>query len=171
MKIPFSLILYFCFLVSGTCLAQSLKIDKDLEQALQTVDSKNIEAHIRYLADDRLRGRLPGTPGYKMAMEYVINQFKAAGVEPAGEDKDYLQVVRLRKAFTNKNAQFALTDKNNKEETLKSGEDFILYPHFENPNVNLEADLVFVGSGISAPELGYDDYAGIDVKNKIVVIR
>ncbi|PSR57196.1 peptidase M28 [Adhaeribacter arboris] len=170
MKVP-HLIFYFCFLLTGTGVAQTLKPDKNIEQVLQVVDPKNIEAHVRYLADDRLLGRLPGTPGYKMAMDYVVSQFKAAGVEPAGENGSYLQLVRLRKAFTGKEASFALSDKNGKQETLQSGTDFILYPHFENPQVNLAASLAFVGSGISAPELGYDDYAGMNVTGKVVVVR
>ncbi|QMU28234.1 M28 family peptidase [Adhaeribacter radiodurans] len=171
MKVSGFIIFYFCIILTGTGLAQTFKPNKNVEQALQTIDPKNIEAHIRYLADDRLLGRLPGTSGYQIAMDYVVNQFKTAGVEPAGENGSFLQQVRLRKAFTNKGARFALSDANGKEEALRNGEDFILYPHFENAQVTLQAPLAFVGYGISAPELNYNDYAGLDVKGKVVVIR
>ncbi len=151
--------------------SQELKIAKKVRKILGKIKPDDLQAHIKYLADDRLKGRLPGTPGYQLAVDYVVNQFKAAGVEPAGEDNSYLQQVRLRKAFTNKEATLALVNATGTEEVLQNGKDFILYPHFENPIINVQASLVFVGYGISAPELNHDDYAGVDVKNKVVVIR
>ncbi|QNF34725.1 M28 family peptidase [Adhaeribacter swui] len=172
MKFSFALILTALLgLRISAAEAQISKKDKNVSSILKNVNPSDLEAHVRYLADDRLQGRLPGTPGYQIAVDYVVNHFKTAGVEPAGENNSYLQTVRLRKAFTNQQAAIALNDGRGNEENLKNGEDFILYPHFEDPQVSLQAPLVFVGSGISAPELNYDDYAGINVRGKIVVIR
>ncbi|RDC62697.1 M28 family peptidase [Adhaeribacter pallidiroseus] len=171
MNKPLILILLLGVLRIGTPYAQNLKINKNTASLLQTVKPENLQAHVTFLADDRLKGRLPGTPGYQMAVDYAVEQFKAAGVEPAGENNSYLQPVRLRKAFTNKDATLAVINGPGKEEALRNGKDFIIYPHFENPAIHVQAALVFVGSGISAPDLNYDDYAGVDVTNKIVVIR
>ena len=67
--------------------------------ALPTVQPAAFEAHVRYLADDRLRGRLPGTPGYQLAVDYVTAQLQKNGVAPAGDAGGYTQKVRLRRAF------------------------------------------------------------------------
>ena len=171
MKKSVFFLIAFILNFSGRAYTQELTLDKKVVKILKKVKPTDLEAHVKFLADDRLQGRLPGTPGYQMAVDYVVDQFKATGVEPAGEANSYLQQVRLRKAFTNKDAIITLTDATGKAEALQNGKDFILYPHFENPIINLQGALVFVGSGISAPELNYDDYAGVDVKNKIVVIR
>src|SRR6187551_2911975 len=87
----FSLVL----LVSGLASAQDFK---DVSPFLQKVQPDSIRAHIKFLADDRLKGRLPGTPGYQMAMDYVIGEYKRMGLEPAGENKGFLQTVKLRRA-------------------------------------------------------------------------
>ena len=161
----------FCFFTAHRTFAQSLKADKEVARVLATVKPQTLAAHVNYLADDRLRGRLPGTPGYQMAVDYVIARLKEARVTPAGENGTYLQKINFRKAFTNKEASLALINKAGQAEPLTLGKDYILYPHFEHPSVSFTAPLVFVGSGISAPELGYDDYAGVDVKGKIVVLQ
>jgi|APTNR8051073442_1049403.scaffolds.fasta_scaffold00005_339 Zn-dependent M28 family amino/carboxypeptidase len=143
---------------------------KDVSKLITTVQPDSIRAHIQYLADDRLKGRLPGTPEYKIAMQYVISHFKQMGIEPAGEDNSYFQKVPLRRAKLDpENVQMVFNPGADKKE-LEFGKDYVLMPHFEDASVMVEAPLVFVGYGISAPEFGYDDYAGVDVKGKIVVM-
>lgn len=142
----------------------------EVQRSLEKVKPEDIKAHIAYLADDKLKGRLPGTEGYQLAVDYVIDQYKAMGIEPGGENGTYLQLVRLRKATPGPDAKLISTDSKGKQEQLVLGKDFAVYPNLENPRVSVEAPLVFAGYGISAPELGYDDYADLDVKGKIVVI-
>ncbi|WP_210486011.1 M28 family peptidase [Rufibacter aurantiacus] len=165
----FKSLLLGALLVSGTSFAQSLTLDKEVTKQLNTVKPEAIKAHIKYLADDKLQGRLPGTPGYQMAVDYVVRQFKNLGIQPGGENGTYLQTVRLRKAFTGKDATLAFTT-NQGTKTLISGVDFTIYPNPQNPTVTLDAPLAFAGYGITAPEVGYDDYANLDVKGKVVVI-
>jgi hypothetical protein len=157
-------------LLQGSASAQSLALDKPVEKSLKKVKPNDIKAHIKYLADDRLLGRKPGTEGYQMAVDYVVEHYQKAGIEPGGENGTYLQLVRLRQSFPGKEANMTLADSLGSEMQLTYNRDFSVYPHAEEPEVNLEAPLVFAGYGISAPDLGYDDYAGIDVTGKIVVV-
>ncbi|WBO85748.1 M28 family peptidase [Hymenobacter yonginensis] len=125
---------------------------------------------MQYLADDQLRGRQPGTSGYKMAVDYVVAQLQQRGVQPAGENGTFLQTVQLRRAITEAGATLRLTPATGPASALVYGTDFTLYPNPEQPKTAVEAGLVFAGFGISAPELGYDDYAGLDARGKVVVL-
>ncbi|MBB6611698.1 M28 family peptidase [Pontibacter sp. Tf4] len=165
--------LYFlasCLLITGTAFSQTIKVEKPVSKAMQKVQPAVIKAHIDYLADDKLLGRKPGTPGYQMAVDYVIDQFQKTGVAPAGENNTYLQTVRLRQATTNPNASITASNAAGERTELVIGTDAAISPNPVLPQVTIEAPLVFAGFGISAPDLGYDDYAGLDAKGKIVVV-
>lgn len=170
MRNTLSILLLGGVLAAGCATTQQQGISNKVESSLEKVKPEDIKAHIAYLADDKLKGRQPGTAGYQMAVDYVIDQYKAMGIAPGGENGTYLQLVRLRKAFPGTDATFATTDNTGNQQTLVQGTDFAVYPNFEKPQVSVEAPLVFAGYGISAPELGYDDYAGLDARGKIVVI-
>nr|WP_262903385.1 M28 family peptidase [Hymenobacter psoromatis] len=130
-----------------------------------------LEAHVRYLADDRLRGRLPGTPGYQLAVDYVVSQLKKNGVAPAGERGTYTQAVRLRRAFIEPGAVASYQPAAGAAQSLVVGPAITFYPNPGQAEVAVaDAPLVFAGYGISAPELHYDDYAGLDVRGKVVVV-
>ncbi|QNH60673.1 M28 family peptidase [Hymenobacter sediminicola] len=143
---------------------------RKLRKALNTVDTASFKSHVQYLADDKLRGRQPGTPGYQMAVDYVVAQLQQRGVQPAGEKGTFLQTVRLRWAFTEVGSSLRLTPPTGLAALLTYGQDFTFYPNPKQTETTVEAGLVFAGFGISAPELGYDDYAGLDVKGKVVVV-
>lgn len=147
-------------------------IPADAQQAARSVKPDAIETHMRYLADDKLAGRKPGTPGYELAAQYVEQQFKTLGFKPAGQRGTYRQAVPLRKAQVREEAS-SLALQDGREQVLTYGKNFILSPNFGQPVSEVSAEVVFVGFGVSAPELGYDDYAGptgrgIDVRGKIV---
>jgi Peptidase family M28/PA domain len=142
---------------------QQIKLSKEVEQALSLVDTAQIKADITYLADDKLKGRLPGTEGYQMAVDYVVSQLKSLNVKPGGENGAWIQQVKLRKAFT-KDMVMSINN------TSVNNSDFFVFPNPEVPQIRLNAALVFARYGISEPSLGYDDYARLDVKGKIVVI-
>ena len=92
-------------------------------------------------------------------------------MQPAGEGGTYIQKVRLRRAFLKPGATFAARDAQGNALPLSAGQDYVLYPSPELPATRVaDAPLAFAGFGISAPELGYDDYAGLDVKGKVVMI-
>ena len=156
-----------CLLLLGqqlTVLGQSVP-----KQALQAINPDAIKATMTYLSDDLLEGRQPGTKGFALASKYVETQFMALGVKPA-INGSYLQKVPLRKGIVKeKNSSFSLLI-NGKEEVLDYNKHVIFSPNFINESSEIEAPLVFVGFGVHAPELQYDDYQGIDVKGKIVVM-
>ncbi len=157
-----------CFLAQAS-LAQG--IDPAAIAVLPTVQPAALEAHVRYLADDRLRGRLPGTPGYQLAVDYVIGQLKQNGVQPAGEKGTYTQAVRLRRAFVEPGATLSYQPASGAAQPLTFGPAATVYPNPGQAEVAVtDAPLVFAGYGISAPELKYDDYAGLDAKGKVVVV-
>ena len=156
-------------LLTQAALAQG--IDQAAIAALPTVQPAALEAHVRYLADDRLRGRLPGTPGYQLAVDYAIGQFKQNGVQPAGEKGTYTQAVRLRRAFVEPGAALSYQPASGAAQPLAFGPAITVYPNPGQAEVVVaNAPLVFAGYGISAPELKYDDYAGLDAKGKVVVV-
>ncbi|WP_345236992.1 M28 family peptidase [Hymenobacter saemangeumensis] len=159
------------FLLTLPAFAQpGLQVPASLTKALEQVKPENLRAHVAYLADDQLRGRAPGSPGYQLAVDYVTGQFKALGVLPAGEQGTYIQTLRLRRAFVQPGARFRLREGKAAPQALRAGQDFVLYPNPAQARVALQAPLVFAGYGISAPEQGYDDYEGLDVEGKVVVI-
>jgi len=150
--------------------AQNFTVSKPVADALAQVQATDVKAHIQYLADDKLQGRLPGKPGYQMAVDYVTDQLKKLGAQPAGDKGSYVQKVRLRRAFTGPDASLTVQSKQGAAAPLTYGQDFTLYPNPEEAQVNVQAPLIFAGYGISTPELGYDDYAGLDAKGKVVVV-
>jgi hypothetical protein len=158
----------FSILAVQTGFAQQVKLSPNVKKALETVSADEIKADITYLADDKLQGRMPGTEGYQMAVDYVVGRLKGLKVKPAGENGTWFQTVRLRKAITQKGATAALTNAGDLGITV--GKNLSITPNPEVPDVAVEGQLVFAGYGISQPKLGYDDYAGVDVKGKIVIV-
>lgn len=150
-----------------TAFAQQIKVSAEIQKAFAKIDTAQIKADIAYLADDKLKGRGPGTEGFQMAVDYVTARLKSLGVKPAGENGTWVQEVKLRKA-TAGTATATLTTKTATE--LKQGPDFNVLPNPSKPDVSLDAPLVFAGYGASEPSLGYDDYAGIDVRGKVVLV-
>jgi hypothetical protein len=124
---------------------------------------------MRILSADSLKGRKPGTPGFDMAAAYVVSQLKALGMQPAGENNTYRQDVPLRRWQVQEGASSLTLLVNGREQPLTYGKQFIFSPNPDHPVSDVTAPVVFVGFGVSAPELGYDDYKGLDVKGKVVM--
>lgn len=144
--------------------------DAGVEQALARIRPEAIRAHMRFLADDLLEGRGTGTRGYELAAKYVAARFEALGLEPAGAGGGYFQNVPMRKATTVGSECSLALIRDGRRSELVYGEDYLLQSGvlFEADS-SVTAPLVFAGYGVTAPELGYDDYAGLDVQGKIVV--
>lgn len=124
-------------------------------------------SHIEYLADDRLEGRDTGSRGYDQAADYVIEQFRSLGLQPAG-DNGYRQTVDFEVVRIDESRCAVDLLRGGKIEPVKLGVDATLGVS-TGAVEHIEADAVFVGHGFSVPELNYDDLAGQDVKGKIVV--
>ena len=124
--------------------------------------------HIKILADDKLEGRDTGSRGERAAQAYAVEQLKSAGAEPAGIDGFYQPVKFVSRQIVEKNCSLTLI-RDGKPEALTLGEDAIMGTRVM-PAPEVEALLVFVGYGLKVPEKNYDDFAGIDIRGKIIVI-
>ncbi|MGE0555250.1 MAG: M28 family metallopeptidase [Gemmatimonadales bacterium] len=133
------------------------------------ITAEGIARHLAVLADDSLAGRGTGQPGYRQAAAYVADQFRAIGLEPGGVDGSYFQPIRFREsALAPGGASVALGG--GRAGRLTPGADFVASPSLRDSVLELTGPVVFVGFGVSAPELGYDDYADLDVKGKVVAV-
>ncbi|MCC5996096.1 MAG: M28 family peptidase [Oceanicaulis sp.] len=124
-----------------------------------------VEAHIRFLADDLMEGREAGTRGYGLAANYVEAQFRLIGLEPAGED-GYRARVPLQTLTPLPEHAVLVID--GTEKAL--GRDFVVSAHPVHDHSSVEAGAVFAGYGLTAPGLGLDDYAGLDLDGQIAVV-
>ena len=167
----------FLLCVSTTLLAQQLS-PQDLaaaDAAAKTIHPEQIRAHIRFLSDSLLQGRAPGTPGYDVAAHYVATQLEGLGLQP-GMKGAWFQPVPLQKAAVNASKSALVLLGNGKERKLVDAKDYVLNAWFANSATkeaasaesDVSAPVVFVGFGVTAPDQNYDDYAGIDVRGKII---
>jgi hypothetical protein len=130
-----------------------------------------ISARIRFLSDDLLEGRFTGSRGHAIAERYVASELQLMGAEPGGDAGTFLQAVPMRGA-TKDPAKTSLVvhSRGKADKALKLEDDFILASDMRAASVDVEAPLVFAGFGVTAPEYGYDDLAGLDLKGKIAVL-
>ena len=122
----------FLFLACSTAFissAQQVQVTPSIRQALDQIDTTSIRSHIAYLADDKLKGRLPGTEGYQMAVDYVTGQLKQRGVAPGGDNGAYTQKLVIRKSVLNNTSAVAqLQHAHGKVESLVFCQDFTPVP-------------------------------------------
>jgi Zn-dependent M28 family amino/carboxypeptidase len=167
----------FIFLFTGASLAQS--VPAAFKKAEASVDAERIRAHVKFLSDDLLEGRGPGTRGGEIAAVYIASQFEAYGLKPGGDNGTYLQQVNFvgTKTIADK-THFSLVPDKPKDGgmhimlhsyDLKFGDDYTVNNRRLTESVDINAPIVFVGYGVVAPEFGWDDYAGVDVKDKVVL--
>ena len=133
-----------------------------------TAEGKAWWAHIQYLADDVLEGRNVGTPGFEKALDYVEKQFQAIGLKPAGT-AGYRQRVQLDSRTLVPDQSSLSIVRDGKDEPLVIGQDAVITARGEL-NGSLEAKMTFVGYGLSIPEAGWDDFAGQDMRGKVMVV-
>lgn len=137
--------------------------------AIDRIRARAIAAHVKFLADDLLEGRAPATRGGDLAAKYIATEFERIGLDPAGENGSYFQAVSILESATKPG--FTLTAKGaSRTESFSTPADLVAGTDQEAASVPLAAPLVFVGHGIVAPEYQWNDYAGVDVKGKIVLV-
>jgi Zn-dependent M28 family amino/carboxypeptidase len=124
-----------------------------------------IRGHLEFLADDALEGRAPGTRGGLLAQKYIASQFRRLGLEPAGDGGSYFHRVPIISLTPRPTLAVAAPA----AQPLVWKDDYVLWSMRNDSSVSLRGEAVFVGYGIVAPEHGWNDYAGLDAKGKIVV--
>ncbi|WP_084583715.1 M20/M25/M40 family metallo-hydrolase [Sphingomonas azotifigens] len=134
-----------------------------------TAEQAALKAHVQFLASDALRGREAGTHDYDVAAEYVAAQMLAIGLKPGGERGGWFQPFRLATYRAAEKAHWTLR-RGSRDVPLQFGTDFINNGGDDSGAFRAEGDIVFAGYGIVDPQSRYDDYAGLDVRGKIVLI-
>ncbi|MBA3895052.1 MAG: M20/M25/M40 family metallo-hydrolase [Gemmatimonadales bacterium] len=124
-----------------------------------------LRGHLEFLADDALEGRAPGTRGGELAQKYIASQFRRLGLEPAGDSGSYFQRVPIISLTPTPTLAVSAPA----AMPLAWKDDYVLWSMRNEPSVSVRGEVVFVGHGIVAPELSWNDYAGLDAAGKIVV--
>jgi Zn-dependent M28 family amino/carboxypeptidase len=156
----------FPLVLASLVAAASLGVEADRPPE---VSADRVKAHVAYLASDRLEGRGPGTRGEFLTTEYLATQFEKAGLKPMGKRGTYFQPVPLVRVVTSPKSTLRAV-KGGKTLDIPCEEGFSGTSQTQKELEEFDAEAVFVGHGITAPEFGWDDYKGIDVKGKVVVL-
>lgn len=133
--------------------------------ALSEITDPRLREHVQTLAADDMEGRAPSTPGGQRAAEYLAAQLKEMGVQPAGDNGSYFQEVPILEAVVDRSFTMSVPGR-----TYRYLQDIVAFSGVERPRVHVQGDVVFVGHGVVAPELKWNDYAGASVKGKWVLI-
>jgi Zn-dependent M28 family amino/carboxypeptidase len=140
----------------------------DADSAANAIASAALLQHIKDLAADSMEGRAPGTPGEQKAIAYMQSQFRSLGLKPGNPDGTFLQNVDLIGYTAHPTATLVA---GGKTVALKYPDDFIANSRHNRPETKVDkSDIVFVGYGVVAPEYGWDDYKGVDVKGKTILM-
>ena len=134
------------------------------------IRAEDLGAHIKILASDEFAGRQPGGPGERKTVAYLSREFERLGLLP-GNGTSYVQEVPMIEVTSESKGPIEVKFEDGSEDSLVLGEEAVIQTLREDAQVKVsESELVFVGFGVNAPELGWNDYAGIDVKGKTVVM-
>ena len=146
--------------------AVSLPAAPDTEAAIRAED---LAAQIKIIASDEFAGRQPGGPGERKTVGYLAREFARLGLKPGNGDS-YVQQVPMVEIVSEATGPVTITFADGANDSLKIGDEAVIQTLREDPESAVkDSDLVFVGFGVNAPELGWNDYAGIDVKGKVVL--
>jgi Zn-dependent M28 family amino/carboxypeptidase len=167
-----SALLLFVFAIVSAAQKHSATAGNGLgpsKSALDSITADGLMSHIKVLASDEFEGRGPGTHGEELSINYIADQFKKAGLAPGNTDGTYFQKVPLVGITTKQDAEMRIKAAN-KDLKLKFGEDFVARSVRVVDKTGFDADMVFVGYGVVAPEYGWDDYKGMDVRGKVLIM-
>lgn len=158
--------------IGAIAVALSLSACADESQSNEAVsaDAAALQAHLEFLASDDLEGRDTGSRGHEIAAKYIATEFKSLGLEPAGDDGTYFQRIKFRRSFLEENSASFTLNTGDEEISLDYPKEFITGPSAYSEKDDVEAPLVFVGYGLVSEAFGINDYEGLDVEGKIVVM-
>ena len=149
--------------------AQELVSAQTQAVAKQQITTAKLKGHTRFLASDLLEGRGPATRGDELAQAYIAAQFESYGLEPGSPDGTFSQKVEI--VGIKSTPPETLSFKKGDAALVLQKPDFVAFSGVEEATSGFEnAELVFVGYGIVAPEYGWDDYKGLDLKGKVLVM-
>ena len=160
--------LVFCIMLVHGFASGQMNVDE--QKAFSSLNSHIFQSHLKFLASDLLEGRAPATRGDTLAQKYIATQLQLIGLEPGGENGTYFQ--RFPIIGTTADPLMELVARSGaKEEHFKFREEFIGFSGLQEENIDIaNVEIVFVGYGIVAPEQKWDDYKGVDVKGKVLLM-
>ena len=138
--------------------------------AMESISPERMRTHVKFLADDLLEGRGTGARGGDLAALYMATQFELDGLKPAGDHGTWFQKVPLIGITTQPESTFTLVPAQGEPMTLKLGDDYVATDEKQEPVGDIDAPIVFVGYGISAPEYNWNDFKDADVKGKVLLM-
>ncbi len=154
----------------ATAAPAAIEMPEAAQAAMKAIDPQRIRAQVKFLSSDGLEGRGTGQRGGDIAAQYIATQFALEGLKPAGDNGTYLQRVPMVGIATEPSSKVTFAPANGKPVDLRLGDDIVAMDETQNAASEVEADLVYVGYGIQAPEYNWDDYKGLDVKGKVLLM-
>jgi Zn-dependent M28 family amino/carboxypeptidase len=154
-----------CFILAGVLFSVSL-----LAQTTPKIDAEQIRAHVKYLSNDELEGRGMNQKGGDLAADYIAAQFKSYGLKPAGDNGTYFQSVQMVSVKTLPDTTFTLVPSTGAPVALQLADDIVTSNESQTESADIDAPIVFIGYGITAPEYRWDDYKGYDLKGKVALV-
>lgn len=145
--------------VSSVCMhIARAQVPERVKAAEATVDAEKIRAHVKFLADDLLEGRAPGLRGGDLAAEYIATQFQLYGLKPGGDKGGYLQQIKFFGMTVKRDTStMSLVPASGSPIAIKFGPDYVVNNPRHEAVAEIDAPIVFVGYGVTAPEFGWDD--------------
>ena len=164
-------LLYFALLFSIVSWAQQPgDLPPAALRAMRSIDSERLRAHVKFLASDLLEGRGTGQRGGDLAAAYMATQFELYGLKPAGSNGTYFQPVPLVLIMPQPQTSLTILPADGAPIELKYRDDFVAQDETGSAVSDVDALIVYVGYGISAPEYRWDDYKGVDVRGKVLLM-
>ena len=144
-----------------------------VDQAAESITAESLKSHIEVLSSDEFEGRAPATRGEDMTVDYLVETMEQIGVAPGMDDGSYIQQIPLLgQQIDGSTASMNIRSNGQVAEQLGYRTDFMAWPSNESESVQLRnAELLYVGYGIQAPEFDWDDYKGADVEGKVLVFK
>ncbi|HEY4054505.1 MAG TPA: M28 family peptidase [Terriglobales bacterium] len=154
----------------GAELSVSAHLPPAAISALQKIDPEHIRAHVRFLSHDLLEGRGTGQRGGDIAAEYIATQFWLNGLKAAGDNGTFFQQVSFVGITPGTETTFDLVPSKGETQKLKPLDEYVAYDQTQHASDDIDAPIVYVGYGIDAPEYQWDDYKGVDVRGKVLLM-
>src|ERR1700731_4742995 len=168
-KISRQALVFFAAVASVVLLAGCSNSPTSPAAALRSFSGDRLLGHIRTLSSDEFEGRGPGSKGEQLTIKYLEDQYRSSGLEPGNPDGAYLQSVPLVSITPDKSMKLTFTGHGRTLEP-KFQDDYVAWSKRVTDSSSVDADLVFVGYGVQAPEFQWDDFKGVDVRGKVVVV-
>lgn len=167
MKTKLIIFVFLFALISFVSFSQEKEAEQ-ISKAYNSISSHELLEYAEELSSDKFEGRLSGSPEYLDAAKWCAEKFKEWGIQPANESS-YFQYFKNEYSEVNSIGKLVYSSHQNKEINYRFPEDYL--PGSNSASGTVSGELVYVGYGITAPELDYDDYRNVDVKGKIIILE